>query len=606
MERPEEEPEDTMPAPEPPSGVRQTPETGKGFIGRYQLCFELASGGMAKVYLARVEGIAGFEKLVAIKRIHPHLAEQEEFVEMFLDEARIASRINHPNVCTVFDFGRSGEDYYIAMEFLRGEPMARLMRTAVYTPGMIRSRRWTALMLRVIAEACEGLHAAHDQRNEKGESLNVVHRDVSPHNLFLGYDGGVKIVDFGIASAKDRLHTTQVGTVKGRHAYMAPEQAQGMPLDRRADVWSLGVILWETLSGKRLFKRATDAETLMALVRDPIPRLSEVWTSVPSEIDAVVMKALERDRDQRWASARDFGREIDRLLMRLEYPAGKAELAELMEELFHEQREQRARMIEEARTMAAGVVRRVLDDESSSALGVVVYSDDQTRQRKKGRVVSALALGAGVVGGVALTLLLTKMLDQSDADAASASSAAPSAIVAPATEEAGAGGGEGGERFGEAGNETGEGASAEPGSGGERVEAAAGEGAPEAPAEGDRGTGGSEMRERIASSGRQGSAARRQRERERTERVRTERAARDRSRTVAAREPGVVSVVTPGGWADVYFRGTKIGRTPGRFELPSGNQTIFIRPFGQGAPQRETVEVPSGGQARVSVRVTPN
>ncbi len=590
--------EDTIPAPEPPSGLRRAPSAG--FVGRYQLCFELASGGMAKVYLARITGIAGFEKLVALKRIHSHLADQEEFVEMFLDEARIASRIDHPNVCTVFDFGHANGDYYIAMEFLLGETVARLIKTAAANPGLVRSPRWTALVLRIGAEVCEGLHAAHELRNAKGELLNVVHRDVSPHNLFVGYDGSVKIVDFGIARAAHRLHVTQVGTIKGRHAYMAPEQADGRTVDRRADIWSVGVIMFEALTGKRLFRRATDTDTLIALMKEPIPKLSDVWPEAPPEVEALVMKALERDPEERWPTARKLGRRIERCLMGLEEPAGKAEVADLMEELFPEAREERKRMVDDARTMPAGEVRRVLDDSSPLAVEPVALGADvePTRLARRRKRLSMLALGVGVAGGVLLTLAVTRSASPepsgegaagaeavAGAEAAAATEAAAGAEAVAATEAAP-------EAAAVAAAEAVAATEAAP----EAAAAAATEAAPEAAAVAAAAAAAEAAAAPEAASASASEAG------SPTEqpRARSRRRGRAPARSL---DPGIVSVVTPGGWADVYLGGRKIGRSPGRFELPAGRRTLVLRPFGSGDAQRVSVSVPSGGQARVSVRV---
>ena len=193
-------------------------------IGRYELCFELASGGMASVHLARVEGNPGFEKLVALKRIHPHLACEPEYIEMFLDEARIASRITHSNVCSVFDFGEADGEYFIAMEYLVGEPLSRVHRRVLADLDQRSSPLLPMRMARIIAQACEGLHAAHELADGDGESLHVVHRDVSAENLFVTYDGATQVVDFGIAHARQRVHHTEAGQVKGTFPYMAPEQ----------------------------------------------------------------------------------------------------------------------------------------------------------------------------------------------------------------------------------------------------------------------------------------------------------------------------------------------------------------------------------------------
>ncbi|MDQ3038151.1 MAG: protein kinase, partial [Myxococcota bacterium] len=330
-----------------------------GMVGRYQLCFELASGGMAKVYLARVGGAAGFDKLVALKRIHPHLSDQHEFLEMFMDEARLASRIDHPNVCTVFDFGHAGREHFIAMEYLLGETLGRLARHV--DAELAASPRWWAIAMRIVVETCEGLQAAHELRNDEGEPLEVVHRDVTPANVFVTYDGAVKVVDFGVARAQERVHQTRAGRVKGQYAYMAPEQATGKPLDRRADVWSLGVLLWELLAGKRLFERDNEAATLMAVVHGEIPPLRDVRPELPADVAALVTRTLSLEPKRRPATARALARELDRCIARLGEPVSKADLGDLMERLFADDIIRRRRMIADARRLEAGRVLKVED-----------------------------------------------------------------------------------------------------------------------------------------------------------------------------------------------------------------------------------------------------
>ncbi|MGB5285475.1 MAG: serine/threonine-protein kinase, partial [Polyangiales bacterium] len=239
-------------------------------IGRYELCFELASGGMASVHLARAHGDPGFEKLVALKRIHPHLACEQEYVEMFLDEARIASRITHSNVCSVFDFGEADGEYFIAMEYLVGEPLSRIHRRVLADVDQRDSPLLPMRMARIIAQACEGLHAAHELTDADGESLRVVHRDVSAENLFVTYDGATQVVDFGIAHARQRVHSTEAGQVKGTFPYMAPEQMTSAVVDRRVDVWALGAVLWELLTLRKLFLRETDVNTMYAVLSGEI------------------------------------------------------------------------------------------------------------------------------------------------------------------------------------------------------------------------------------------------------------------------------------------------------------------------------------------------
>ena len=319
-------------------------------IGRYELCFELASGGMATVYLARTHGSSGFEKLVALKRIHRHLAKEKQYIEMFLDEAKIASRITHPNVCSVFDFGNADGEYYIAMEYLVGEPLSRLYGRVARTKEQRRHPLTPLRMAGIIAHACEGLHAAHELKDANGDPLQVVHRDASPRNLFVTYDGSVQVVDFGVASARQRMHHTATGQIKGTFAYMAPEQLSAGEIDRRVDVWALGVGLWEMLSLKRLFRRDTTANTVHAILYEEIvPPSAHRSLEIPAEIDEIVLKALARDPKDRWQSAREMGRALWQVIGTQQEIIGAADLSDWMSELFPQGEARKGQLMEIAR-----------------------------------------------------------------------------------------------------------------------------------------------------------------------------------------------------------------------------------------------------------------
>lgn len=338
-----------------PTPSREPSPTAPERIGRYQLCFELASGGMASVYLARAEGSPGFQKLVALKRIHPHLSKEKDYVDMFLDEAGIASRITHPNVCSVFDFGEAGGEYFIAMEYLVGEPLSRVHRRVVANVDQRSSPLLPARMARIIAQACEGLHAAHELRDADGESLKVVHRDVSAENLIVTYDGTTQVVDFGIAHASQRAHHTEAGQVKGTFPYMAPEQMTAAAVDRRVDVWALGAVLWELLTHRRLFLRDTDVNTMYAVLSSEIKPPSEHRGDVPPELDEIVLKALQRNPDERWQTTRDMGRALGRVLAQQEELVGPAELSDWMDELFPEGEARKRQLMEIARTSTSSI-----------------------------------------------------------------------------------------------------------------------------------------------------------------------------------------------------------------------------------------------------------
>jgi serine/threonine-protein kinase len=282
--------------------------TGRQRIDRYELVGEIASGGMATVYLARLTGVGGFQRFVAIKRLHPHLASEQEFVQMFLDEARLAAGIHHPNVVPILEVGASPLGYYLVMEYIEGDTLARLLARAA-TAG---KKMPISIGLRIVLDMLQGLHAAHELRDDINEPTNLVHRDVSPQNVLVGGDGVARITDFGVARAASRLSETRVGQLKGKIAYMAPEQAMGAEeLDRRADVFSAGVVIWEVLSAKRLFKADNDAATLTRLISDPIPALSDVAPQIGPNLSAVVAKSLERDPDRRYASCSQLAEALE-------------------------------------------------------------------------------------------------------------------------------------------------------------------------------------------------------------------------------------------------------------------------------------------------------
>jgi serine/threonine protein kinase len=282
-------------------------------LGAYRLCAEIATGGMAKVYLADTPGHA-VKRPVAIKRIHPHLAADPGFLEMFFDEATIASQINHAHVCHVFDFD-CYEDHFIAMEYLIGEPLSRIFRM-VARKKRVDQDEYVGIVARIIADASQGLHAAHELMDASGEPLNVVHRDVSPENIFVTYEGVVKIVDFGIASASQQLHKTRTGMLKGKYAYLQPEVIRGHRPDRRGDIWGLGVVMWELLTRQRLFLRETDFQTLQAVINSEIVPPSAIDSTLPPELDAIVMKALQREPDERYETARMLSEDLMRFLLK--------------------------------------------------------------------------------------------------------------------------------------------------------------------------------------------------------------------------------------------------------------------------------------------------
>jgi serine/threonine-protein kinase len=298
-------------------------------LDRFELIAELASGGMATVFLARLSGVAGFQRLVAIKRLHPHLAREPEFVEMFLDEARLAARIHHPNVVPIQEVGESEHGYYLVMDYIEGDTLARVLAKAAKSNGKVPY----AVAIRVLLDVLAGLHAAHEMKDDHGVPLEIVHRDVSPQNILVGVDGVARVVDFGVARAASRLSTTRSGQLKGKLAYMAPEQARGGSIDRRADLFACGIVLWEALATKRLFKGDGEAETLNRVLYDPIPPPTSVRADVPKALEAICMKALSRDPTLRYATAQDFGDELEKAARALGSVGSVRDVAECLQDV---------------------------------------------------------------------------------------------------------------------------------------------------------------------------------------------------------------------------------------------------------------------------------
>jgi serine/threonine-protein kinase len=251
---------------------------------------------MGEVYLARTVAMGGFERLVALKLCHPQLLDDPEFVAMFLDEARIAASIRHPNVVGTLDVAQEDDALYMVMEYVEGASLASLLRRAAHPVDI-------PCLIRVCVDALRGLHAAHELRDHEGRPANVIHRDVTPQNLLVGLDGMSRLTDFGVAKAEARATVTKEGSVKGKLGYLAPEQLKGRPLDRRVDLFAAGVVVWEALVGRRLFRGATDADTVGQVLAAPIHPPSTLRSDVPASLDAVVMKALVREPDDRFATA---------------------------------------------------------------------------------------------------------------------------------------------------------------------------------------------------------------------------------------------------------------------------------------------------------------
>ncbi len=550
-------------------------------VGRYQLAFEIASGGMATVYLAATHGPAGFEKVFALKRIHPHLAKEKNYVEMFLDEARLAARIQHPNVCGVVDFGEEDGEYYLVMEYLLGVPLSKLLREVARMEQ--KPPRWPAIAGRLIQDACEGLHAAHELRGNDGSPLGVVHRDVSPQNLFVGFDGVLKVVDFGIAKAADKVSVTRTLELKGKVAYMSPEQIHRGTVDRRTDVFALGVVLWEMLTLRRLFRRSQQVDTMYAVLEGPIPPPSQL-RDLPAELDEVILAALDRSPETRTPDAREFGRGLGRVFGRtLDQPVDRGEISQLLHELFPGGEESARALVEIARTESrprsvVSVVPEAAESFQDVPLATLgAYQEPAAPPVRWGRAAALLTLLIG--GAVALAFILPPPEGSPVAEPTNSSESVP---AEPADERESSPG---------VADTTDDSSTAAP-------SPAVMEPAEEVTAgEVDR-----EATEPATVSPRRRSRRRRPAPTEPVAAVDTpEPAAASAEPTMVEATTGVVNIVVPGGWANVYdASGRLLGATPLRRRLPAGPHTLELRFSGQPPPVAVQVDVPAGDTLRVS------
>lgn len=297
---------------------------------RYEVLDRLDAGGMAEVFRGKAISLGGLEKAVAIKRVLPSLAGNEKFVKMFIDEARLSLRLSHANIVSVFDIARSGSTYFIVMEFVDGTNLRRILERDSALP--------VDLAVLIAAEVCKGLAYAHERTDSEGRPLGVVHRDVSPPNILLSRKGEVKLTDFGLAKAKSQIETTDPGVVKGKFSYLSPEAARGEEVDPRADIFATGIVLWEMLAGRRLFLGETDQDTLRIVRRAEVPALAAINPAVPPALEDIVRKALARDAEQRYQSARDFAQALTRFAVASGTAASSFDLEPFVEAFLQQQK----------------------------------------------------------------------------------------------------------------------------------------------------------------------------------------------------------------------------------------------------------------------------
>ncbi len=399
---PPEDGEDLVPTKTQVLPAEETDGTQGGQVfGRFRLLMEMGEGGMATLFLARIRGPKMFEKMVAIKRIHGHLTGNEEFVDMFLDEARIAALIHHPNVVNTFDLGIIDGSHFIAMEYVHGQTLLDLFKKSLRLQVPIP---WEHAV-RIVADAAAGLHAAHELKTSAGESMGVVHRDVSPQNILISYEGHVKVVDFGIAYATEKLSHTKTGMVRGKIPYMSPEQTRSEPLDRRSDIFSLGIVLYELVCMKRLFKASSESESLR-LVRaahmELLPR--EIRSELPVALEKVIVQCLAREPEARYASAGDLAEALEALLIRDGKAVSSQSFARFMERMFHTQRKLKDAQIQKAVKSTTSTALPSVGMLGGTSSAVKITPDHRSTRFPRSGQLFVVGLGVAVVA-VALMAL---------------------------------------------------------------------------------------------------------------------------------------------------------------------------------------------------------
>ncbi len=357
-------------ASEPPRPAGRERSWRDATYGPYELLDRVAVGGMAEVFKAKRTGVEGFEKIVAVKRILPHLSDNQEFVDMFVNEAKMVAGLTHPNIVQIFDLGRIEASYYIAMEFVHGRDLRTILRRA-RDRGL---RMPLDLALRIASLVSSALEYAHRKKDERGRPMEIVHRDVSPQNILISFEGEVKLTDFGIAKAATKASTTDRGALRGKLLYMSPEQAWGRPMDRRSDLFSLGLVLYETITDQKPFLGGGGSSEMSVLetVREcRIGPPREMNPRIPEELDRLVVKALAKDPDERFQDAAEMGKGLDRVLRDRPAPSS-SELARFMELLFDREEREEAVPEDHALGEAAPMTR--------AELPLEIHSDEPAKE----------------------------------------------------------------------------------------------------------------------------------------------------------------------------------------------------------------------------------
>ncbi|GAB4196826.1 MAG: hypothetical protein OHK0013_04340 [Sandaracinaceae bacterium] len=367
-------------------------------FGKYTLMRKLAVGGMAELFLALQRSVAGFEKLIVVKRILPHLAKDRAFVDLILQEARVSATLNHPNICHIYDVGEAEGQFYIAMEHIHGEDLrsiVRQMKKVNETTFPIEHA------LAIVLGCCAGLAHAHEKTSLDGEPMNIVHRDVSPQNILVTFNGDVKLVDFGIAKAgRSSMEDTGSGQLKGKVPYMSPEQAQGQVLDGRSDIFSLGIILFELTTGKRLFRGNNEMETLRMIVEGDYPRPRDLNPGIPEGLERIILKSLEKDVAARYQTARQMQADLEDFIRQAQLKVSPISVGEWMQRLFEEKLAQQKQMLAEGRQLADVIAAQVAAEEEAAAREATM-SGVRQRQPSRGPWIAVAVIGLLAALGVA-------------------------------------------------------------------------------------------------------------------------------------------------------------------------------------------------------------
>ena len=375
-------------------------------VGRYDLIYRLGSGGMAAVFVGRLSGLAGFERMVAVKIIHQHLADSKKFINMFLDEARMAASIHHPNVVEIYEVGRDQGLFFMVGEFVHGPDLGKLLRRMEDRSYVLPP----AAAAHIAAQVCFGLHAAHETRDKDGNPLHLIHRDVSPNNVLLSYDGFVKLIDFGVAWARNKLAHTESGALKGKIGYISPEQILGHEVDRRSDIFSVGVLLYIMSTLTHPFPGKSDAERLNKIISGDLKPPSAVRGDVHPGIERIVLKAMASSPDDRYSTAAEMARDLEGFIESLDETVKPEDIAAILSELFEGEKDAHQASLSAYRAVRDSSPPEMPDglgsEESAAHFGRTPSSYSVPHRQHRSMWITAVGVLAAALLGVLFYLYL--------------------------------------------------------------------------------------------------------------------------------------------------------------------------------------------------------